>query len=230
MPSPAPLTHLGIILDGNRTWARARGLPTFEGHRRGYDRLKEFGDWCIARGIPVVTAFAFSTENWNRAPDEVAYLMELLELALGREVGEFDKRGVRLKVIGRREGLPEAIIRAADAAEERTKNNTKITLQLAINYGGRPEIVDAAKRAIASGMRPDDLTEERFASFLYGQGVPDPDLIIRTAGHQRISGFLLWGAAYSEFHFTPTLWPDFSEKDLDAALEDYANRTRKFGK
>ncbi len=224
------LTHLGIILDGNRTWARARGLPTFEGHRRGYDRLKVFGDWCIARGIPVVTAFAFSTENWNRAPDEVAYLMELLELALSREVGEFDKRGVRLKVIGRREGLPEAIIRAADAAEERTKNNTKITLQLAINYGGHAEIVDAAKKAMAAGASPESLTEESFRSYLYAPETPDPDLIIRTAGHSRISGFLLWGAAYSEFHFTPTLWPDFSEKDLDAALEDYARRTRKFGK
>lgn len=230
MPSPAPLTHLGVILDGNRTWARERGLPTLEGHRRGYDKLKEFGDWCIARRIPVVTAFAFSTENWNRAPEEVAYLMELLERALAHEVGEFDKRGVRLKVIGRRDGLPDAIRRAADAAEERTKNNAAVTLQLAINYGGRAEIVDAARKAVASGVAPDALTEESFRAFLYAPETPDPDLIIRTAGHQRISGFLLWGAAYSEFLFTSTLWPDFSEADLDAALAEYARRTRKFGK
>ncbi len=227
---PHGIRHLGIILDGNRTWARGRGLPTLEGHRRGYDRLKEFGDWCIARGIPMVTAFAFSTENWNRAPEEVAYLMELLERALSREVDEFDKRGVRLRVIGRREGLPTAIVRAAAAAEERTKNNGKMTLQLAINYGGRPEIVDAAKRALAAGLTPETLTEEAFTRFLYAPETPDPDLIIRTAGHRRLSGFLLWEAAYSELHFTKTLWPDFSEVDLDAALADYAGRVRKFGK
>ncbi|TAK04816.1 di-trans,poly-cis-decaprenylcistransferase [Patescibacteria group bacterium] len=230
MPSPAPLTHLGIILDGNRTWARARGLPTLEGHRRGYDRLKEFGDWCIARRIPVITAFVFSTENWDRPPEEVAYLMDLLEGALTREVGEFDKRGIRLKIIGRRERLAPSIVRAIDAAEARTAKNDKITLRLAMNYGGRAEIVDAAKKAIAAGAAPESLTEESFRNFLYEPETPDPDMIIRTADQKRLSGFLLWGAAYSEFYFTPTLWPDFSEQDLDAALAEYANRTRKFGK
>lgn len=228
--APHGIRHLGIILDGNRTWARSRGLPTLEGHRRGYDKLKEFGDWCVARGIPAVTAFAFSTENWNRSKEEVASLMELLELGLTKELHEFRRRGVRLRVVGRRAGLPPSVARAADAAERETAGNAALLLQLAINYGGRPEIVDAAKRAVAAGVAPETLTEETFARFLYAPETPDPDLIIRTAGHRRLSGFLLWEAAYSELHFTKTLWPDFSEADLDAALDDYAGRVRKFGK
>ena len=222
--------HIGFIMDGNRRWALARGLPTFEGHRRGYDKMKEVGDWCIARGIRWMTVFAFSTENWNRSKEEVDYLMGLLHRGLTTELGEFDRRGIRLRVIGRRAGLPENVQRAAHEAEAHTAKNDKGTLCLAINYGGRAEIVDAARKVAESGIKPEDITEESFRGFLYAPDAPDPDLIIRTSGEQRTSGFLTYTGAYSELYFTIKHWPDFSEADLEEALSWYNERQRRFGK
>lgn len=221
--------HVGIIMDGNRRWARSRGLPTLEGHRRGYNKLKEVGEWLLTRGVTYLTVYAFSTENWNRSKEEVSYLMDLLHTALTKEVDEFNRRGIHLRVIGSREGLPENVRRAANEAEVRTAGNTRGLTQLAINYGGRQEIVDMAKTAIQKGLAADDLTIERLGQFTYAPDVPDPDLIIRTSGEQRLSGFLAWESVYSELYFTPVPWPAFSETDLDAALSWYARRERRLG-
>lgn len=213
-------------MDGNRRWAKAHGLPAFEGHRRGYEKLKEVGEWCVDRGVNVLTVYAFSIENWNRATDEVSYLMDLFYRALHTEIDDFMRRNIRVRVMGRREGLPEKVRRATDDAEERTKNNTRGTLQLAVNYGGRAEIVDAVRVLASHGA---DITEETISANLYAPEVAPPDLIIRTSGEHRLSGFLTWESVYSELYFTDTQWPDFSEADLDAALAWYASRDRRFG-
>lgn len=222
--------HIGMIMDGNRRWARERGLPTFEGHRRGYDKVKEVGDWCLARGIKILTVFAFSTENWQRSKEEVDYLMNLLHFALTKELNEFNKRGVRLKIIGRREGLPEKVTKAIDEVEKVTAANTKGLLQIAINYGGRAELVDVVKKIVSQNVPSEKIDELVIEQNLYTVGVPDPDLIIRTSGEQRLSGFLLWQSAYSELYFCQKYWPAFSEKDLDEALQWFAGRGRRFGK
>lgn len=222
--------HIAFIMDGNRRWARSNGLPTLEGHRHGYNKLKEVADWCLARGIRQMTVFAFSTENWNRSKEEVDYLMGLLHFALTKELGEFNQRGIRLKIIGRREGLPPNVAAAIPEAEKATADNKNGTLYIAINYGGQAEIVDAARKVILSGTKPEELDEEKFRNFLYAPEASDPDLIIRTSGEQRTSGFLTYQAAYSELYFTPTHWPAFSENDLDGALDWYKNRDRRYGK
>jgi undecaprenyl diphosphate synthase len=226
----APLTHLAIILDGNRRWAKDHSLPSLEGHRAGYDRIKQVGDWCLDRGIPVLTVFAFSTENWKRTEEEVGYLMDLLEVALTRDAKEFHEKGVRLKILGRREGLRPSILRAIDAVEELTKNNTKATFCICLNYGGRPEIIDACKKLIAKGMTADQIDEAALQSAMYWPDMPEPDLIVRTSGEERLSGFLLWESAYSEIYWTKTHWPAFDEAELDKALEEYESRQRRFGK
>ncbi|MEO5927273.1 MAG: polyprenyl diphosphate synthase [Patescibacteria group bacterium] len=228
--SDAPLTHLAIIMDGNRRWAKDQGLPSFEGHRRGYDRLKEVGDWCLARHIPLLTVFAFSTENWKRAEDEVGYLMDLLETGLTRDLDEFHRKGVRLKFVGRREGLRPSILRAMETAEERTKDNTNATFCLCLNYGGRLEIVDACRKLVFKGATVDEIDEAAIQSAMYWPEMPEPDLIIRTSGEQRLSGFLLWESAYSELYWTNSHWPAFDEAELDKALTEYASRQRRFGK
>mgnify|MGYP000172623958 FL=1 len=226
----APLTHLAIIMDGNRRWAKDQGLPSFEGHRRGYDRLKEVGDWCLARKIPFLTVFAFSTENWKRTQDEVGYLMDLLETGLSRDLDEFHRKGVRLTFMGRREGLRPSILRAMDAAEEKTKDNTNATFCLCLNYGGRLEIVDACKKLVEQGVPAEQIDEAKLQSAMYWPELPEPDLIVRTSGEQRLSGFLLWESAYSELYWTNVHWPAFDEGEVDKALEEYANRQRRFGK
>lgn len=223
------IKHLGIIMDGNRRWAKARGLPTLEGHRRGYDKLKEVGEWCLNRGIGVITVFGFSTENWKRAQEEVSYLMDLIYKAVTVEVDEFMKRDIRVRVIGRPEGLSAKMLKAADQVWERTQNNKRGLLQLAINYGGQAEIVDAVRKICASGVAASEITEDLVVKNLYAPDVPPPDLIIRTSGEQRLSGFLTWESAYSELYFTQTHWPDFSESDLQAALDWYEGRERRYG-
>ena len=223
--------HLGIIIDGNRRWARERGLPTFQGHLRGYEKLRKVGKWCKNRGVKILTIFAFSTENWNRSKEEVSYLMKLLVRAFSKkEVDEIDKEGIRLRVIGQKERLNKNLQRMIQEAEELTKNNKEGILNLAISYGGRPEIIEAVKRIISKKIAPEKITEEVISQNLWTEGLPDPDLIIRTSGEQRTSGFLTWQAAYSELYFCKKYWPDFSEKDLDLALSDYASRQRRFGK
>ena len=215
-------------MDGNRRWAKARGLPPFKGHEAGYKKIEEVLHWCKEAGIEVLTLFAFSTENWQRARKEVDFLMKLFIRALTKDIKKLHENNVRVRVIGRREGLPEKLRQAIDESKELMKNNTGGTLNLAINYGGRPELVDAFKKIIANP--PKEITEELISQNLYTAGLPDPDLIIRTSGEQRLSGFLTWQSAYSELLFINHHWPEFSKEDFDAALADFANRQRRFGK
>jgi undecaprenyl diphosphate synthase len=222
--------HLAIILDGNRRWARSKGLPTLEGHRRGYDNVKTIGDAALERGIEHMTVFAFSTENWSRGAEEVGYLMDLLLQALTKELDFYLERDIRLKVIGRRDGLSEKLVAAVTEAETRTAGGKRGQVNLCINYGGRAEIVDAVKRLVADGLAPDAVAEDLLASNMWTAGIPDPDLIIRTSGEQRLSGFLTWSGVYSELLFVEKHWPDFTAGDLDAALAEYGKRERRFGK
>ncbi|MDP2586693.1 MAG: polyprenyl diphosphate synthase [Candidatus Komeilibacteria bacterium] len=222
------LKHLAIIMDGNRRWAKKRGLPSLFGHQRGYEKILKVGDWCLERGIKVLTVFAFSTENWNRSKEEVGYLMNLLKTGLTKDIKIMHQKGIRVKMIGRLTQLPKDLQKLCYDSMELTKNNTKATLNIALNYGGQPEIVDAVNQAIASGVKKVD--EQSFAKFMYDPAMPLPDLIIRTSGEQRLSGFLLWHSVYSEMYFTKVLWPAFSEHELDKALEDFASRQRRYGK
>jgi undecaprenyl diphosphate synthase len=224
------LKHITIIPDGNRRWAKERGLPSLEGHRRGYDKVKDIGEWCVARGIPFLTVWGFSTENWKRSEEEVNYLMDLIHLALTKEIGFYNEKGIRVKVMGLRDGLPEKVLLAIEEAEMRTAGNAKGQINLCINYGGHAEIVAAAKKLIAEGRTADEITEETFGAATWFSGIPEPDLIIRTSGEQRLSGFLSWSGAYSEMLFIEKHFPDFSESDLDAAIAEFDRRERRFGK
>lgn len=221
--------HLGIIIDGNRRWARERGLLSFEGHRRGLEKLKEVGKWCREKGVKILTVYAFSTENWNRPKKEVSYLMKLLKYTLSKKtVQGLNKEGIKVKVIGQKERLLESLQKKIKEAEKLTKNNKEGVLNLAISYGGRAEIVQALQNILKKNPRQ-EITEDLISQNLWTANLPYPDLIIRTGGEQRLSNFLLWQIAYSELYFTKKYWPDFSEKDLDKALKDYTRRQRKFG-
>ncbi|HOX30442.1 MAG TPA: polyprenyl diphosphate synthase [Candidatus Paceibacterota bacterium] len=219
--------HLGIIIDGNRRWAKASGKPTLEGHKKGFDSVKTIIEASRKRGIKTLTFFCFSTENWKRSEEEVGYLMNLLETALIDCLKKFGDEDVRIKVIGQIKRLPDSIQKEIAKVEKATENNKSMLVNLAISYGGRTEIVEAIKSIIKSGVNPDEITEETVKEHLW---TSDVDLIIRTGGEQRLSGFLLWHAAYSEFLFIKKYWPEFTEADLDAALADYAARSRRFGK
>jgi undecaprenyl diphosphate synthase len=221
--------HIAIIMDGNRRWAKEKGLPSLQGHQAGFERLKATGDACLARGIKFLTVFAFSTENWRRAAEEVGYLMNLIEVGVERDLPHFVERNVKLKIIGRRDGLSPNVLRALDKAEAATANGTAATFGICLNYGGRAEIVDATKKLLAEGVKPEELTEERFAQALYWPEMPDPDLIVRTSGEERLSGFLTWQSAYGEIYWCQKHWPDFDEAELDKALEVYARRRRRYG-
>ncbi|HOX97108.1 MAG TPA: polyprenyl diphosphate synthase [bacterium] len=223
------LKHLAIIMDGNRRWAKDQGLPSFAGHQKGYEKLKEVMRWCQKKGVDTLTVYAFSTENWNRSEDEVNFLMTLFHKALTEELDEFHQEGIRLKVIGTRQRLAPKIVQAIADAEEKTKDNQKGNLNLCINYGGRLEIIEAVKKIVDSGVKPEDITDKLIADNLWMAGQADPDLIIRTSGEQRLSGFLTWESVYSEFLFLEKHWPDFSEADFDQAIEDFNNRHRRFG-
>ncbi len=229
MVATSGVKHLAIIMDGNRRWAKERGLSSFDGHKAGYDRLKDAGQWCLDRGIAMLTVFAFSTENWKRTKEEVGYLMNLLEKALTDELEFFVQKGIRLKIMGRLEELRPTLQEAIKNAMDRTKDFTEHTLSICLNYGGRPEIVDAVKKIIASGKHQDQVDEATIQSALYLPELPDPDLIIRTSGEERLSGFLLWQCAYAEFYWVSCHWPDFDEAELDKALETYATRQRRYG-
>lgn len=217
-------------MDGNRRWAKERGLPSLQGHRAGYEMLKKIGEACLQRGIETLSVFAFSTENWKRTQEEVGYLMDLLEEALTKEIDFFISKEVRIRVLGRREGLRPSVVRAIETAEDRTKEFSKCTLCLCINYGGRSEIVDACKKLIADGVSAEAITEEVIQARVYGSDIADPDLIIRTSGEERLSGFLLWQSAYSELYWCEKHWPDFDEGELDKAIAEYESRQRRFGK
>ena len=217
--------HVAIIMDGNGRWATKRGKPRGEGHVAGARKLSEVVEWCGARRIRYLTVYAFSTENWKRPKPEVSGLMRLFATMVRTRAAALVRNKVRFRVVGRRGDLPPALAKAIGALERKTEKFER-QLIVCISYGGRAEIVDAVNAALARGEK---VTEETFRNFLYAPDVPDPDLIIRTSGERRTSNFLLWESAYSEYHFTPTLWPDFSEADLDRALDDYATRNRRKG-
>lgn len=228
--STTTLTHLGIIMDGNRRWAKEHGLSVAEGHKQGYLTLKHIAKAGLKRGIKYLTAYAFSTENWERDKQEVQDIMKLLTWALKHEVKELHKDGIRIRFIGSRMKFGAATARAILHAEELTKDNDRATLLICLDYGGQQEIVDAVKRIAELGYKPEDITPELITKHLYAPDVPAPDLILRTSGEERLSGFLMWESVYSELAFIKTAWPDFGEKELDAVLADYANRHRRFGK
>ncbi len=221
--------HIGIIMDGNGRWARRRGLPRSAGHRAGIQAIRRVMEAADAAGVHCLTLYAFSTENWSRPRREVATLMRLFEQTLKAEVDELNRNGVRIRVIGRRAQLSERLQRLVAEAERTTAENRSGVLNVAINYGGRAEIVDGVRRLAEEGRDLTQLEEADLAGALYTAGLPDPDLIIRTAGELRTSNFLIWQAAYAELHVTQTLWPDFGAEDLRLALLDYASRDRRFG-
>ena len=221
--------HLGIIIDGNRRWAKEKGLPTFEGHRRGLKKIKELLKWSKNRGIKILTLFVFSTENWKRSKNEVNYLMRLLSRGLNdfkKNIKKINKYGMKIRVIGQRKRLPEYLKKEVQDIEELTKNNKDFVLNFALSYGGRAEIIEAIKNIIKKKIPPAKITEDIISQNLW---TSDLDLLIRTGKEQRISNFLIWQIAYSELYFCPKYWPDFTEKDLDEALLDYARRQRRFG-
>ncbi|MCJ9428753.1 isoprenyl transferase [Kordiimonas marina] len=225
--------HVAIIMDGNGRWAAKRRLPRSAGHRRGAEAVREAISGALKAGVEYLTLYAFSSENWNRPQEEVTDLMGLLKLYLSREVKSLSKQGIRLKVIGRRKRLSEDINEMIERAETQTRDNKRMTLVIALSYGGRDEILDAVRSIaadVADGrMSIDDIDEARFQNSLATHDLPDPDLIIRTSGEQRLSNFLLWQAAYSEFLFLDLLWPDFTEETFASAMEEYQGRHRRFG-
>jgi len=220
---------VAIIMDGNGRWARRRGLPTAAGHRAGTRALRRTVEAGIELGIRHVVVYAFSTENWSRPQDEVDALMEIFAETIERELPDLAEQGVCVRFIGRRDRAPEALRDRMHAMEYRTALNTRINLWVAFDYGGRAELVEAARRIVESGVDPQEIDENVFAANLYAPSLPDPDLLIRTSGELRISNFLLWQVAYSELVFVDKLWPDFDERDLRAALQEYASRRRRFG-
>jgi len=221
--------HIAIIVDGNGRWAERRGLPKFEGYLAGLESVRSAIRCLNQYQIKYVTLYGFSTENWNRPQDEVMGLFRLLEEAVDKEASDFHKAGIKIRHLGRLQGLPPGLQLAINRATELTKNNTGMTLSLAFNYGGRGEILDAVRRIIAEGISPQSIDEKLFNNYLYTAGLPDVDLIIRTGGEVRISNFLIWQAAYSEYYFTDVLWPDFDEKEIGKALLSYCQRQRRFG-
>ncbi len=227
-------THVAIIMDGNGRWAKKRGLPRVMGHRAGMESVRVVVRKARELGIKVLTLYAFSKENWRRPKDEVGALMGLLETYLRKEVDDLDRQGIALRTIGETEMLPKNIQALLKESIQRTAKNQGMILNLALSYGGRAEITRAARLIAEACLRgdllPKEITEEMFAQYLYTAGLPDPDLLIRTSGEQRISNFLLYQCAYTEFYITPVLWPDFREEEFMAALRDYARRERRFGK
>ena len=223
-------THLGIIPDGNRRWAKERTLPSLEGHRRGLQVAKEVALAAFERGVQFFTIYAFSTENWQRTQDEVGYLMGLFCDLLEREFQELKDREVRFRLLGSRDRLPAKLLKLVDRTEEQTADFTRGTLSLCLNYGGQAELSDAFRAMMAAGVRPEEVSPGMIAEHLYGPEVPAVDLVIRTSGEQRLSGFMLWRAAYAELYFAQKHWPDFTAVDLDEALTEFARRQRRYGK
>jgi undecaprenyl diphosphate synthase len=222
--------HVAIIMDGNRRWARQRGLPELDGHAAGVEAIREILRHAVRRGVAVLTLYAFSRENWARTDEEVTGLFELLEGAVRSETDELRRQGVRVQLLGRMDELPEATRTSIAQALAATEGGDRLLLNIAFNYAGRTELVDAVRRIAASGTAPADIDEATVSAALYTAGVPDPDLLIRTGGEQRISNFLIWQAAYAEFYFCDALWPDFGPDAFDAALLEFARRHRRFGR
>ena len=229
----APPKHVAIIMDGNGRWAKARGLPRTAGHRKGVEAVRRTVEAARELGIPYLTMFGFSSENWRRPEGEVFDLMQLLRFYLRSEIAELHKNGVRLRVIGDRSKLSGDIVTMIEKAEELTRGNTELNLIIALSYGSRQEITDATRQmvrdALEGRLRPEDITEESFSARLLTRDIPDPDLLVRTSGEQRISNFLLWQSAYTELVFVDTLWPDFTKRDLEDAIREFNQRDRRYG-
>lgn len=227
--APFP-NHVAIIMDGNRRWAEQRGLPSLEGHRNGLENMRSVISYLGAYQVKYVTIFVFSTENWNRPQDEVAGLLQLLEERIEQEALEFHSKGVKLRHLGSLDGLSHRLNLSISKSMEMTKNNTGITLSFAFNYGGRSEILHAVRRLISEGVPHQSIDEKLFSRYLYTDGLPDVDLLIRTGGELRISNFLIWQTAYSEYYFTEVLWPDLDQKEVEKAILAYSQRQRRFGR
>ena len=227
--SNVPL-HVALIMDGNGRWASNQGLPRLDGHRAGVKRIRLVLETLASQGIKYVTIFAFSTENWSRPETEVSGLMSMLREVIDIESKSLHKLGARIIHMGRRDRIDPDLLKAINKAQELTQNNNYITLCVAFDYGGRDEILEATRRIIKDGTDPDKINEALFSNYLYTPEIPDPDLIIRTGGEQRISNFLLWQSAYSEFYSTDTYWPDLGPLDIEKAIAAYRNRGRRFGK
>ncbi|MCO6451300.1 MAG: di-trans,poly-cis-decaprenylcistransferase [Caldilineales bacterium] len=221
--------HIGIIMDGNGRWAKSRGLPRMAGHRAGTKNIRRVLREAADLNIEVLTIYAFSTENWGRPQAEVSHLMRLISQSIRNELDDLDANGVQIRHSGRLAGVSKYLQKQIQGAVERTKNNNKIVLNVAFNYGGRAEIVDAISQIIAEGTKSDEVTEDLVSRHLYTAGLPDPDMIIRTGGEYRLSNFLTWQAAYAEYYATPTLWPDFDEEELRAAVAVFQGRDRRYG-
>ncbi len=221
--------HVGIIMDGNGRWARARGLPRLAGHRAGTEALRRVLRAAVEFDIQILTIYAFSTENWDRPEDEVKGLLSIMARVIDRELSELHKEGVQVRHIGRLERLPPKLRHKVQDAVELTRDNQQLILNVAFDYGGRAELVDAIRRIIADGVPAEQVDETLVSHYVYTSGLPDPDLIIRTGGEMRVSNFLIWQGAYAEFYVTPTLWPDFDKDELYKALQDYSQRERRFG-
>ena len=228
-PLESPPYHVGIIMDGNGRWAKAHGKSKFQGHQAGTENLRRTLESSVEFGVRMLTIYAFSTENWSRPPFEVMGLMKILEDVIDKELRELNKNGVQLRHIGRLERLNPAIRKKVLYAIDLTKNNDRLTLNVAFNYGGRQEIVEAVKRVIRDKIPPDDITEDLLSQYMYTANSPDPDLIIRTSGEFRTSNFLIWQAAYAEYYITPTYWPDFDKSEYYQALCEFSQRDRRFG-
>ena len=229
VPEKIPL-HVAIIMDGNGRWAKERNLPRLVGHRQGVDNLRRVLEACGEFGVKYLTIFAFSTENWERPEVEVRGLINILEDVIDTELEEMNERGVQLRHLGRLDGLSEGLQAKVHKAVELTKNNDRLHLSIAWNYGGRDEIVQAVEKIVAADYGAEDITEDLISRHLYTSDIPDPDLIIRTSGEQRVSNFLIWQGAYAEWVVTPKFWPDFGREELLEALIDYAERERRFGR
>jgi undecaprenyl diphosphate synthase len=224
-----PPRHIGFIVDGNRRWAKKHGLPAYEGHLAGYNAIKEVVQAAFDAGIEYVSAYSFSTENWKRSEQEVSKLMGLVLRLLTADLHIFEENNIRLRILGTRDRLDDRIVKAIESAEAQTANNTKGTLALCFNYGGQLEIAEAVKKIVQSDVAASEVTPELITQNLYAPEVPPLDLVVRTSGEQRLSNFMLWRAAYSEFLFLEKNWPDMTKDDVTAILEEYARRGRRFG-
>lgn len=221
--------HVGLIMDGNRRWAIASGKKTLEGHKRGSEVFKDISIGLFDKGVKYVSGFIFSTENWQRKADEVDYLMRLVIKAVELHLDDYHQKNIRIRILGRRDNLKTNILKAIQRTEEKTAENNGGTLALCFNYGGRQEIVDAVKQIVVSGTKQEQINEEMLSNSMYVSEIPDIDLLVRTSGEQRLSGFMLWRAQYAELAFVDTLWPDMTMDKMDNVIEEYSNRQRRFG-
>jgi undecaprenyl diphosphate synthase len=222
-------THIAIIMDGNGRWARKRGLPRVAGHRAGAENLRRIINACVEFGVKILTIYAFSTENWGRPESEIRGLMKIFARVLDQEIGDLNEQGVCLHHLGDLTGVEQKLQEKVRRALEMTKNNNRLILNVAFNYGGRAEIIHAVQQMLADNISPEELTEALFSSYLFTRGLPDPDLVIRTSGELRISNFLIWQAAYAEYYPTPAFWPDFGRQELYEAIVAFNQRKRRFG-